>query len=185
MSLRLKFPYHKEPPKGWHWIRDGIEFRADSPEAVIAKVKKHLITNGRCAGDLMEEFVSYVAAHWPNLVKESHAPDPLTLEDPLWKVLDNQHRLAAVSLLNVPEKAEGLEREKLCAACPMNRRMRGDVEVLEAINRRAFLLTRGNLNKLGYCKQYLWDNRVATVWDKDLLKKISQPKADSPVPCWF
>jgi hypothetical protein len=185
MKLRLKTPYHKEPPKGWHWIRDGIEFRADSPEAVLEKVKQYQIINGRAPGDLMSEFVQYVSEHWPNLVCEDHSLSAPACVEPAVQVLVNQHALGLKPLLNVPEKKEAEAREAMCKICPHNRRFRGDPQVIEAINRRAFMLTKGKLLPLGYCNQYLWDNRVAVQWDKTLLQLIKNPAVTVAVPCWF
>jgi len=184
MKLKLKFPYFKEPPKGWHWIREGITFRAKSPEAVVEKVKQHLITNGRPPLDLMNEYVSYVAANWPNLVVEDHSPAAPQYHIPIMDVLANLHHLSAKPLVDVPETAEAEKRAKICETCPHNRRMRGDSDVLDAINQRAYMLTKGQLNKLGYCALYRWDNRVATRWDKKLLEQF-KCEEEKPALCWF
>lgn len=184
MKLKLKFPYFKEPPKGWHWVRDGITFRANSPEAVVEKVKQHLIANGNPPLDLMDEYVDYVAHNWPNLVQQCAGDPEPRFKEPIMDVLSNLHVIASKPLVDVPEEAEAKKRAALCATCPYNRPFRGDSDVIEAIRRRAYMLTRGNLNSLGYCALHRWDNRVATRWDKKLLAPLKY-EGEKSVPCWF
>jgi hypothetical protein len=158
-------------------------FKAKTPEGVIEKVRSHLLANGLPPGDLMEEYVQYVYDNWPNLVQIDRSKTPPRMDSHSLTVLDKQHKLGLKPLLNVPEKVEAERRQKMCEACPHNRPLRGAADVIDAINQRAFMLTKGRLNKLGYCTCHLWDNRVATQLDLDLLAPVAMKK--TIVPCWF
>jgi hypothetical protein len=159
MSLRLKYPYFKEPRGGWHLPVEGIVFKADSPEEVIEKVRGYYAANNRPPRDV-------------------EGDRPLRV-DPLDRVMVNNLMFSRHALVNKPEEDDVKARIAVCAKCPHNKSIAG--RLAADVNRVSYLLTKGELPTLGRCDKHGWDNRVAVQWDA----AVTSPAAAGPVAgCW-
>jgi hypothetical protein len=177
MSLRLKYPYFKEPRGGWHLPVDGIVFKADSPEEVIEKVRGYYAANNRPPRDVEGDLIDYCAKKFPHLVTEGDRR-PLRV-DPLDRVMVNNLMFSRHALVNKPEEDDVKARIATCAKCPHNKSIAG--RLAADVNRVSYLLTKGELPPLGRCDQHGWDNRVAVQWDAAVTSPAAAGLVDG---CW-
>ena len=178
LPWKLKFPYCRQPPGGWHLPKDGVIHRADTPELLEATVRDHLIQNGKAPGNIADEITMYTHLNWPHLTEpnleyvESDGPPARTKSDIQRQVFDWLFKLSLRPQEEPPEKHVLDERVGTCRACKFNRPYTVEDDLYEPIRRKAFLMTKGKLpEKLGYCTKYAIDCRVACQWQADLLGK--------------
>jgi len=184
MLLRFKKNQLRQPPQGWHYIEDRQTITGVSPEDVEQKIVAYRIRNGRPPGnphhdmlyfwfDLRPEFLEQV----PDGAEEPEISPP----DALGGVLRWLQRLTQQG--SDIETGPGVagERAAICLACPHNVSLPGDQAIKSEIDRRSFMLRKGEVTPgLHFCDHHKMDLRVAVRLRTEFLSTTPwQPGA-----CW-
>lgn len=177
MSLRLKYPYFKEPRGGWHLPVDGIIFRAAGPEELIEKVRQYYSANNQPARDIEGDLIDYCAKNFPHLVIEGVRNHWVI--DPLDHVMRSNLHFSRRPLINPPDEHDVKARIATCAKCPHNKPISG--RLAPEVSRVSYILTKGELPPLGRCDKHGWDNRVAVQWDAAVTSSAASGVVEG---CW-
>jgi hypothetical protein len=187
LPWKLKQPYYRQPPGGWHLPRDGTIHRADTPEKLEEIVRQHMLQNGKAPGNIADEIVMFTHTSWPHLTEmnvdyvSSDTKPARTASDVLRDVFEWMGRMALQGQEEPPDRHVIAARTARCLTCPHHAPYKPDDPLYEDIRRKAFMLTKGRLpDKLGYCTRWALDCRVACQWQEQLL---GRPDASVP-ECW-
>jgi hypothetical protein len=187
LPWKLKFPYFRQPPGGWHLPKDGTIHRGDTPEKLEEAVRAHLLQNGKAPGNIADEITMFTHLNWPHLTEvnleyvETDRAPPRTKSDVQREVFDWMFKLALRAQESPPDKHVSDARIEKCRACRFNKAYLAEDDLYEPIRRKAFLMTKGRLpDKLGFCTKWSIDCRVACQWQEALLGKPAEV-LDS---CW-
>lgn len=186
LPIKLKQPYTRRPPGGWHLSKDGVILRGETPEELEENVRAHMIQNGRAPGNIVDEITMFCHTHWPHLTepnldyRELEMP-VLTRSEIQRKVFEWIGKMGLRSQEQPPPKTEIDERTKTCAACKFNKAYKPDDVLYEPIRRKVFLMTKGIMpNGIGWCAKWHIDCRLACQWSKELLGPVDAKEAS----CW-
>jgi hypothetical protein len=183
MKFRLKTPYTRQPKGGWHIVLDQIRFEAEGPEELGNKLRDYWMSNGVVPKDSNQLIVDYVAPRWPHLVQESPSPfknDQIPSPTLAERCMNANSTFLAHPLKDKPIKSEVDAKVVSCLKCRQNSILSGALK--DDLDRTAFLLTKGDMPKLGGCLHHGWDNRIAVQWPRPVLAKLEQGPVEG---CWL
>jgi hypothetical protein len=183
----LQFKTHllRKPPEGWHYIEDTQTIEGDTPEDVEKKIAAYRVRNGRPPGDPHQDMIHFWYAKRPEFLEkavEGTAPRQISRPDELGSVLLWLQRLTQMG----PDIEIGSgvikERCSVCLECPNNIPLSGDAGIKSEVDRRSFMLRKGEIMPgLHFCSHHRVDLRVAV----RLRTEFLSPTAGQPAPCWM
>lgn len=186
LPFKLKNPYTRRPPGGWHMQRDGQILKGDTPEELEENVRAYLIQNGKAPGNVADEITMFCHTHWPHLTEPNldHvelSASQMGRSEIQSKVFEWLGKMVLKPHESPPTKQEAEERTKTCTACKFNKPYRPEDVLYEPIRRKVFLMNKGIMpSGLGWCAKWHIDCRLACHWAKDLLGPADAKEAS----CW-
>lgn len=186
LPFKLKYPWTRQPPGGWHLPVDGTIVRGDTPDELVQAVRKHFIQNGKAPGNIADDIAMFCHTKWPHLTEPNldymeNARPSLTRSEVQRRVFDWLFAMALRPCESHPSVEDVNLRTMICEGCKWNKPYRVEDDLYEPIRRKAFLMTRGKLpDKLGWCARWHIDTRLAVQWPESLLGK-AEVKEEG---CW-
>lgn len=183
MSLRFKKNLLRQPPQGWHYIEDKQTLIGTDPADVEQKIAAYRIRNGRPPGNPHQDMINFWFDLSPSFLEK--APDDLrpevSLPDVLGVILLWLQRLTQQGLDIETGMGVAGERAAICLQCPHNVSLPGDQAIKSEIDRRSFMIRKGEvIPGLHYCQHHKVDLRVAVRLRNEFISAMQK----QPQACW-
>lgn len=174
----------KKPIEGWHYLEGEHKIVGESPEDVEQKLFDFRIRNGMPPGDPHGDMIKFWFIKSPEFVEHGSGD-----ADGSARIDSGQLGGVLLWLQRLIQQGPDLEigpgvaeqRASICAHCPCNVPLSGDPGIKSEVDRRSFILRKGEIvPSLHFCSHHHIDLRVAVRLRNEFLAQ----SPTQPAHCW-
>jgi hypothetical protein len=183
------------PPGGWHFVDtstgQSVRIDGDNFKHLASNVLNLRISNGKPAGNPLEEVAEFICGQWPHFCRGGDGEAPpqrgenashISRRVMVWMNTFLSARLGLV------DAKEADRRASVCALCPKNvdHRQSGCASCVQQVERDSFVFRKARVTpsdkKLGACEIIGQHNQTAV--HAELLDLPPAVRQELPAHCW-